>query len=85
MTDTLAIAAEVVTEARGWLLDCGAPAVRSMSNADVLRMVARHYDGGWRAFVAADPDLTFADVDTAVRARYGPVLADWLARPGRRR
>lgn len=83
--DALGLMAEVTTEARGWLLDCGAPAVRSMSSADVLRMVARHFDGGWRAFVACDPDWSFGDVDTAVRARYGPVLADWLARPGRRR
>lgn len=78
MTDTLALAAEVVSEARGWLIDCGYPGVRGMSDADALRTVARHWDGGFRGFIAADPDWQPGAVRTALSGRYGCDLAAWL-------
>lgn len=44
----------LMTEARGWLLDCGADPdlVDEATDLAVHREVDRHYEGGWPQFVA---------------------------------
>lgn len=49
---------EAVTEARAWLSDCAwadidAEGIARLSDAVVMRAVARHYDGGLVAFMAS--------------------------------
>lgn len=45
--------AALVCEARGWIADCWpADEVGSLTDAQVIAGVNRHYAGGWRAFVA---------------------------------
>jgi hypothetical protein len=49
--------AQAVTEARAWLSDCewqdiDADGIAVLSDACVMRAVARHYEGGVRAFIA---------------------------------
>ena len=78
--DTLALAAEAVAEARGWLIDCGAPGVRGMHDADVLRMAVRNLDGRWATFVQFDPEWDATAMHAALAERYGSQLADYLAR-----
>ena len=45
---------ELLKEARGWLEDCGL-GTRGMDDPRIARTVAWNYDGGWPAFVRADP------------------------------
>lgn len=46
--------AEALKEARGWIADCswaeGDPG--KLNDAEVMRGIARHYEGGWAAFLA---------------------------------
>lgn len=56
MADVLA--GEALQEARGWLSDCAwadidAVGIAALTPAQVTRAVARHYDGGMAAFLAA--------------------------------
>lgn len=42
-----------VADARAWAADCTwADDTESLPDAAIVRGVARHYDGGWAAFVA---------------------------------
>lgn len=78
--DALALAAEAVSEARAWLLDCGAPGVRGMSDAQALYAAVRNVDGGWRTFAEFGPDWDAQALHAALCERYGPALAGRLAR-----
>jgi hypothetical protein len=41
-----------VADARAWVADClWADDTEHLSDAAIVRGVATHYDGGWRAFV----------------------------------
>lgn len=59
---------ELLKEARGWLADCGSR-VPDQDIPLVLK-VNRDYDGGWPAFVRADPDASEQEVYDEVERRY---------------
>jgi len=51
------ITPQQVAEARAWIADCGwadlTPAkVQRLTRAQVIAGIARHYEGGWAAFIA---------------------------------
>ena len=42
-----------LTEARSWIADCQwSDDTSGLTDAEVTRGIARHYDGGWPAFIA---------------------------------
>lgn len=45
--------ADLIEEAKGWMLDCGADRtyVRGLSQEQVYRTIQKHYEGGWAQFV----------------------------------
>ena len=45
--------AQLISEARGWVADCQwQDETDHLTDAQIKRGIERHYDGGWRAFVA---------------------------------
>lgn len=58
------ITQQVLTDARNWLLDCGAPPdlVKQASDRGIMAEVTRQYVGGWNAFMEdgcyEDPPIT---------------------------
>ena len=47
--------AQLISEARGWVADCewgDEFEVNELTAEQIKRGINRHYDGGWRAFVA---------------------------------
>lgn len=61
--------AEIYREARSWLRDIGYPIAAGQSNELVQRIVNKLYDGGWQAFLEADPDYS---AEKLVNSAYRP-------------
>jgi hypothetical protein len=61
---------DLIREAYGWLADCGCN-THGMSEQSAVRTVQWNYDGGWRAFVAADQSLDEAVVWLFMVRRFG--------------
>ena len=56
-TQTEPATAELIAEARGWLLDCfpgDEDEIADCSDREIVRAVKRYYDGGWDAFLLAN-------------------------------
>lgn len=58
MTDTLNLTAKEIFEARAWLKDCDWPdideeGIDDLSDGEVVRAVARHFEGGISGFIQA--------------------------------
>jgi hypothetical protein len=49
--------AEMMAEARGWLEDCFDDLPGDLSDAEVVKGVNRHYDGGWAGFARTWADF----------------------------
>lgn len=78
----LGISGPLENEARGWLLDCfpdNEGEIHELDAAGLVAAVNRHYEGGWRAFLAADPE--YADIDEAGQLSIG-VTGEQRAIPG---
>lgn len=60
---------ELFREARGWLSDCGMHVIGT--DQTVVNMVNVHFEGGWPAFVKADPSVDEAVVWLLMVRRLG--------------
>jgi hypothetical protein len=49
-----------LTEARGWLKDCGWQLTEQIETTAVVRLVNANYEGGWPAFLEATAELATA-------------------------
>jgi hypothetical protein len=67
---------EAIKEARGWLEDCDAPDVVGRSDLNVIRTVHAHCDGGWPAFISADPTMDEAVVWLLMVRKFGIDVAN---------
>ena len=53
MQSSTEISAQHIADARDWIADCEwADDTSGLTDAQVLRGIARHYDGGWAGFIA---------------------------------
>lgn len=65
----------LIAEARAWIADTFGDAPSDLTDAEVRAAVARHYDGGWAAFV------TNSDVapDGWAAGTYARIAGVWYA------
>jgi len=58
----------LLTEARGWLADCGLRVPED--DVHLALKVDREYDGGWEGFVAADGSILPQEIFDEVKSKF---------------